>query len=145
MQAKATELEIKYAKIIQRRQKLLTFCVTSTQPAVYWSPREPSGETTALLQEHAAVFEDWKQQQLQQLESEKADLAELIASRKEKSAARLAGGAGQPDDDDEHEAEEGVADAAGGDEGLEAAAADAEMAVADRQQDHGAVEGVLGL
>lgn len=107
VQAKAKELEIRYAKIIQRRQKLLNFCVSKTQPPIYWLPREPSDELAAQSQDHAAIFEGWKQQQMQQLETEKAALAALIATRKDKSALRLAGGGQHQDEDHEEEQEDG--------------------------------------
>ena len=66
VQADVKVLELLYAKRIQRKQKLLQFCVTKSHPPIYWSPKEPSEETESLLQDHAAMFEEWKQQQLQQ-------------------------------------------------------------------------------
>lgn len=91
-------MEIRYAKHIQRKQKLLVFCVTKSQPPIYWLPRAADEQTEALLQEHAASFEEWKQQQLQQLEADKAELAAKIAARKEASAAYASRGGRQQGD-----------------------------------------------
>eukprot|EP00879_Flechtneria_rotunda_P012623 GHRR01013181.1.p1 GENE.GHRR01013181.1~~GHRR01013181.1.p1 ORF type:complete len:481 (+),score=214.80 GHRR01013181.1:219-1661(+) len=88
LQAEIKHLEIIFAKRIQYKQKLLGFCVTKTQPPLYWLPKQQSEECQALLQEHAAAFEEWKQQQIQQLEVDKAELAENAAVRRQQALTR---------------------------------------------------------
>jgi len=40
LQAQRVELEIYLAKRIHRRQQLLSFCVTKTQPPLHWQPAQ---------------------------------------------------------------------------------------------------------
>jgi len=54
-----------------------------------------------LLQDHAAAFEEWKQQQMQQLEADKAALAEEAAARRDAAAARLTARQHGPQDRDD--------------------------------------------
>lgn len=135
LQSDITVLELLYAKRIKRKQELLGFCVTKTQPPLYWAPRDVTEESQALLQSHAAEFDEWKQQQLVQLEADKADLVARAAAKRELAAQHPAGvAAGEQQQEDgeqqdreaageegqEQEQEEGEEVAAGnGDEAME--------------------------
>jgi hypothetical protein len=90
LQAETKALELRCARRIQHRQQLVGLCITTTQPALYWRPRETSKESLPLLQEADAAFESWKQQQLQELEAERAELVQAAAARREAALARPA-------------------------------------------------------
>jgi hypothetical protein len=100
-------------------------------------PREASQETQAALEAAAAAFEEWKAQQLQQLDADKQELMEKAAAKQEAAAQRVTAGERPQDEQQqqqqqqqEEEHEEGEAATNGkqqqhGDEG------DAEMQAAD--------------
>jgi hypothetical protein len=150
-QADIKAVELACAKRIAYRQKLLGFCVTSTQPPLYWMPREATHETQAALEAAAAAFEDWKAQQLQQLESDKQELMERAAVKQEAAGQRVAAGKRPQEEQQQQEEEEGEAAADGqqrqcGGEG-EAGQGDEEMQAADEadadEQDADEGEGVV--
>lgn len=119
-------------------------------------------ETQTLLQDHAAAFEEWKQQQMQQLEADKAALAEEAAARRDAAATRFAARqhGGQDGDDDgggedlENAAEQAGEPVASAYEGMEdddfapaaeAAADEAGRTTALEQQGDPAMGGGSGL
>jgi hypothetical protein len=139
LQAEIKALELRCARRIQHRQQLIGFCITTTQPALYWRPKETSKESLPLLQEADAAFESWKQQQLQELEAERAELVQAAAARREAALARLTArqhpAAGDTDGDG------AAGDAVGGSED-EGAGEDGEAIEGDsRQQQYSADEG----
>jgi hypothetical protein len=111
LQADIKALELACAKRIAYRQKLLGFCVTATQPPLYWLPREVSQESQAALEAAAAAFEDWKAQQLQQLEADKQELMERAAAKQEAAAQHAAAG-GRPQEQQQQQEEEEEGEAA---------------------------------
>lgn len=90
LQAEIKALQLQYAKRVQLRQQLTGFCVTNTHPQLYWLPKQTSKESVPLLEESQAAFEAWKEQQLQELEAERAELVQAAAAKREAALARLA-------------------------------------------------------
>jgi hypothetical protein len=89
-QADIKSLELRVAKRIAHRQQLAGYCLTTAQPQLRWVPAKASAATDAQLQVAAAELEAWKQQQLEQLEQDKAALQAAAVARRESLLARMA-------------------------------------------------------